>query len=120
MDNFSNTCHVILKLFECTILPRLTVNFNQLTLKFGFQKCLPMLMASLIIPEARAEVKPVTMEPLFDVVDDIILLDALHNHTQNRPIWFIVNNLYSSLVSRVKWKGNISDSFIMLIICQTV
>lgn len=89
-----------------------------------------MLMASLIIPEARAEVKPVTMEPLFlitvdsqkafDVVDDIILLDALHNHTQNRPIWFIVNNLYSSLVSRVKWKGNISDSFIMLIICQTV
>ena len=38
MDNYSNTCHVILKLFECTILPRLTVNFNQLTLKFGFTK----------------------------------------------------------------------------------
>lgn len=38
MDNYSNTCHVILKLFECTILPRLTVNFNQLRLKFGFTK----------------------------------------------------------------------------------
>ncbi|CAC5405617.1 unnamed protein product [Mytilus coruscus] len=80
-----------------------------------------MLMASLIITEARAEVKLVTMEPLFlitvdsqkafDVVDHIILLDALYDHTQNHPLRSIVKNLYSGLVSRVKWKGTIGDSF---------
>ncbi|CAC5415183.1 unnamed protein product [Mytilus coruscus] len=119
MDNYRGIAvtPVISKLFECTILPRLTVNFNQSPLQFG----LSMLMASLIITEARAEVKLVTMEPLFlitvdsqkafDVVDYIILLDALYDHTQNHPLWSIVKNLYSGLVSRVKWKGTISDSF---------
>ncbi|CAC5356193.1 unnamed protein product [Mytilus coruscus] len=123
MDNYRGIAvtPVISKLFECTILPRLTVNFNQSPLQFGFTKGLSMLMASLIITEARAEVKLVTMEPLFlitvdsqkafDVVDHIILLDALYDHTQNHPLWSIVKNLYSGLVSRVKWKGTISDSF---------
>ncbi|CAC5400431.1 unnamed protein product [Mytilus coruscus] len=123
MDNYRGIAvtPVISKLFECTILPRLTVNFNQSSLQFGFTKGLSMLMASLIITEARAEVKLVTMEPLFlftvdsqkafDVVDHIILLDALYDHTQNHPLWSIVKNLYSGLVSRVKWKGTISDSF---------
>ncbi|CAC5391622.1 unnamed protein product [Mytilus coruscus] len=88
MDNYRGIAvtPVISKLFECTILPRLTVNFNQSSLQFGFTKGLSMLMASLIITEARAEVKLVTMEPLF-----LITVDRL--------------------VSRVKWKGAISDSF---------
>ncbi|CAC5392109.1 unnamed protein product [Mytilus coruscus] len=123
MDNYRGIAvtPVISKLFKCTILPRLTVNFNQSPLQFGFTKGLSMLMASLIITEARAEVKLVTMEPLFlitvdsqkafDLVDHIILLDALYDHTQNHPLWSIVKNLYSGLVSRVKWKGTISDSF---------
>ncbi|CAC5421652.1 unnamed protein product [Mytilus coruscus] len=123
MDNYRGIAvtPVISKLFECTILPRLTVNFNQSPLQFGFTKGLSMLMASFIITEARTEVKLVTMEPLFlitvdsqkafDVVDHIILLDALYDHTQNHPLWSIVKNLYSGLVSRVKWKGTISDSF---------
>ncbi|CAC5362469.1 unnamed protein product [Mytilus coruscus] len=64
MDNYRGIAvtPVISKLFECTILPRLTVNFNQSPLQFGFTKGLLMLMASLIITEARAEVKQVTME----------------------------------------------------------
>ncbi|CAC5420489.1 unnamed protein product [Mytilus coruscus] len=110
MDNYRGIAvtPVISKLFECTILPRLTVNFNQSSLQFGFTKGLSMLMASLIITEARAEVKLVTMEPLFlitvdsqkafDVVDHIILLDALYDHTQKHPLWSIVKNLYSGQV----------------------
>ncbi|CAC5379930.1 unnamed protein product [Mytilus coruscus] len=123
MDNYRGIAvtPIISKLFECTILPRLTVNFNQSSLQFGFTKGLSMLMASLIITEARAEVKLVTIEPLFlitvdsqkvfDVVDHIILLDALYDHTQKHPLWSIVKNLYSGLVSRVKCKATISDSF---------
>ncbi|CAC5359229.1 unnamed protein product [Mytilus coruscus] len=78
-------------------------------------------MARLIITEARAEVKHLTIEPLylitvdsqkaFDVVDHIIMLDELHEHTQNHSMWTVVKNLYSGLVSKVKWKGNIGDSF---------
>ncbi|CAC5374985.1 unnamed protein product [Mytilus coruscus] len=80
-----------------------------------------MLMAGLIITEARAEVKHLTIEPLylitvdsqkaFDVVDHIIMLDELHEHTQNHSMWTVVKNLYSGLVSKVKWKGNIGDIF---------
>ncbi|CAC5371145.1 unnamed protein product [Mytilus coruscus] len=78
-------------------------------------------MAGLIISEARAEVKHRTIEPLylitvdsqkaFDEVDHIIMLDELHEHTQNHSMWTIVKNLYSGLVSKVKWKGNIGNSF---------
>ncbi|VDH93282.1 Hypothetical predicted protein [Mytilus galloprovincialis] len=57
MDNYRGIAvtPVISKLFECTILPRLTLNFDQSSLQFGFTKGLSMLMASLIITEARAE-----------------------------------------------------------------
>ncbi|XP_071145183.1 uncharacterized protein [Mytilus edulis] len=39
------------------------------------------------------------------------MLDELHEHTQNHSMWTIVKNLYSGLVSKVKWKGNIGNSF---------
>ncbi|CAC5384081.1 unnamed protein product [Mytilus coruscus] len=123
MDNYRGIAvtPVVSKLFECTILPSLTQNFKQSTLQFGFTKGMSMLMAGLIISEARAEVKHRTIEPLylitvdsqkaFDVVDHIIMLDELHEHTQNHSMWTIVKNLYSGLVSKVKWKGNIGNSF---------
>ncbi|CAC5388850.1 CBLL1 [Mytilus coruscus] len=71
------------KLFECTILPSLTENFKQSTLKLRFTKGMSLLMASLIT-KARAEVKHLKIEPLyqvtgdsqksFDVVDHIMIL----------------------------------------------
>ncbi|CAC5403422.1 unnamed protein product [Mytilus coruscus] len=94
MDNYRGIAvtPVVSKLFECTILPSLTQNFKQSSLQFGFTKGISMLMAGLITTEARAEVKHLTIEPLylvtvdsqkaFDVVDHIIMLDALHDHTQ--------------------------------------
>jgi hypothetical protein len=79
-----------------------------------------MLMADFLICEARAEAKYLTTEALFlvtvdsqkafDVVDHIIILDTYEN-IQNHPLWTVVNNLYTGLVSKVKWKGNTSNSF---------
>jgi hypothetical protein len=63
------------------------------------------------ICEARAEAKYLTIEPLFlvtvdsqkafDVVDHIIMLDTYYENIQNHPLWSVVNNLYTGLVS--KW-----------------
>ncbi|CAC5357508.1 unnamed protein product [Mytilus coruscus] len=111
MDNYRGIAvtPVVSKLCECTILPSLTQNFKQSTLQFGFTKGMSMLMAGLIISEARAEVKHRTIEPLylitvdsqkaFDVVDRIIMLDELHEHKQNHSMWTIVKKLiqWSSL-----------------------
>ncbi|CAC5386974.1 unnamed protein product [Mytilus coruscus] len=119
MDNYRGIAitPVVSKLFECTILPCLTQNFKQSTHQFGFTKGMFMLMAWLIITEARAEAEHLTIDPLylitvdsqkaFDVVDHIIMLDELHEHTQNHSMWTVVIKLiqWSSL------KGNIGDSF---------
>jgi hypothetical protein len=45
------------------------------------------------------------------VVDHIIMLDTYYENIQNHPLWTVVNNLYTGLVSKVKWKGNTSNSF---------
>ena len=107
MDNYRGIAvtPVVSKLFECTILPSLTQNFKQSTLQFGFTKGMYMLMAGLIISWARAEVKHRTIEPLylitvdtqkaFDVADNIIMLDELHEHTQNHSMWTILKKTYT-------------------------
>ncbi|CAC5367401.1 unnamed protein product [Mytilus coruscus] len=121
MDNYRGIAitPVISKLFECTILPHLTVKFNQSSLQFGFTKGLSMLMASLVITEARAEVKLVTREPLFliivdsqkafDVVDHIILLDALYDHTQNHPLWEYDKEAFFHLLYKVYVNNLLED-----------
>ena len=123
MDNYRGIAVtlVILKLFECATLPTLVENFTQSTLQFGYTKGMSMLMAGSLICETRAEAKYVTIEPLylvavdsqkaFDVVDHIIMLDNYYENIQNHPLWSVVNNLYTGLVSKVKWKGNTSNSF---------
>ena len=80
-----------------------------------------MLMAGFIICEARAEAKYLITEPLFlvtidsqkafDVVDHIIMLDNYYDNIRNHQLWTTIKNLYTGLVSKVKWKGHISDSF---------
>jgi hypothetical protein len=80
-----------------------------------------MLMAGSLICETRAEAKYVTIEPLylvtvdsqkaFDVVDHIIMLDTYYENIPNHPLWSVVKKLYTELVSKVKWKGNTSNSF---------
>ena len=112
---------VISKLFEYAILPTLAENFTQSTLQFGFTKGMSMLMVGFLFSETRGEAKYLTIEPLFlvtvdsqkafDVVDHIIMLDTYYENIQNHPLWSVVNKLYTGLVSKVKWKGNTSNSF---------
>ncbi|CAC5362390.1 unnamed protein product [Mytilus coruscus] len=75
----------ITKLFEYVLLPRLTKNFIQADMQFGFTEGLSMLIAAFLVTECKSESKHVTLKPLymiavdsqtaFDVVSHIILLD---------------------------------------------
>ena len=78
-------------------------------------------MSALIVFEARAEAKMDQSTPLFlmtldsqkafDVVNHIILLDNLYEAGIHPSLWTIVKDLYSGLSSKVKWVGDLSDSF---------
>ncbi len=90
MDNYRGitVTPILSKLFEYTLLPRLSANVSHSTLQFGFTKGLSPLMAALLVSEARAEVKMCTKAPLFlvtldsrkafDVVCHTIMLDKLY------------------------------------------
>ena len=69
-------------------------------------------MSALSISEARAEVKMnnsaslflVTLDrqKAFDVVNHVILLDTLYDTGIHPTLWSKVNDMYSSLTSKVK------------------
>ena len=87
LDNYRGitVTPVLGKLFEITILPRLSTDLEQCSMQFGFTKGLSPVMSALIISEARAEVKMNNSAPLFlvtldspkafDVVNHVILLE---------------------------------------------
>lgn len=126
LDNYRGitVTPILSKLFEYTILPRLSMNVDQSSLQFGFSKGLSPLMAALLISEARAEVKCNTKSPLFlvtldsrkafDVVCHTIMLDKLYESGVHPTLWTLVRNMYSGLTSKVKWLGEIGPSFDIL------
>ena len=123
MDNYRGiTATPILgKLFESVLLLRLEQSFEQSSLQFGFTKGLSPVMSALIVSEARAEAKINSCKPLFlvtldsrkafDVVNHIILLDKLYEAGIHPSLWTIVKNMYTGLTSKVKWIGELSESF---------
>ena len=123
LDNYRRitVTPVLGKLFEITILPRIAENFDQSTLQFGFTKGLSPVMAALIVSEARAEVKMNSSAPLFlvtldsrkafDVVHHTILMDKLYESNIHPSLWTIVNDLYTGMTTKVKWLGELSQSF---------
>ena len=123
LDNYRGitVTPIIGKLFETVLLPRITKDFEQSPLQFGFTKGLSPVMSALIVSEARAEARMDQSTPLFlmtldsqkafDVVNHIILLDNLYEAGIHPSLWTIVKDLYSGLSSKVKWMGDLSDSF---------
>ena len=123
MDNYRGitVTPVLGKLFESVLLPRLSETFEQSSLQFGFTKALSPVMSALIVSEARAEARMKSCAPLFlvtldsqkafDVVNHVILLDKLYETGIHPSLWTIVKDMYTGLTSKVKWLGELSDSF---------
>lgn len=123
LDNYRGitVTPILSKLFEYTLLPRLSANVSHSTLQFGFTKGLSPLMAALLVSEARAEVKMCTKAPLFlvtldsrkafDVVCHTIMLDKLYEGGVHPALWTLVKDMYTDLTSRVKWMGELGPSY---------
>ena len=123
MDNYRGmtVTSVFGKLFEILLLTRMTdLNHNQSDLQYGFTKGLTPTMASLILSEAEADKKmrkqslyiaTLDTQKAFDVVDHTILLNKLYEEGINQKIWLIVQELYSGLTAKIKWKSVLGDSF---------
>ena len=97
-----------------------SVNVDQSDLQLGFTNTLNPTMSSLIcsevINESRKEGKPlylvtVDTQKAFDVANHVILKKQLFEEGVPLDLWNIVDKLYSGLSSKVKWHGEISDSF---------
>ncbi|KAK3101100.1 hypothetical protein FSP39_000927 [Pinctada imbricata] len=113
------------KIFEHVILKQIeeSLPLNQSTLQFGFTKGISPLMAALIVSETISEYmennRPIYMSFLdsqkaFDVVAHTSMKCKLFHQGINQHIWNVIDNLYTSLSSKVLWKGNVSSKFSIL------
>ncbi|VDI42850.1 Hypothetical predicted protein [Mytilus galloprovincialis] len=83
-----------------------------------------MILAALIVSEAKCESKLTPLIPLclitvdsmkaFDVVSHVIVLDKLYEIGVHPKIWTIVRDLYDGMTSKVRWAGAISPKFNIL------
>ena len=113
---------VIGKVFEHVILGKIESNLpeKQSSLQFGFTKGLSPLMAALILSETVTEGMENNLpvysayldtQKAFDVVDHNSLKCKLFHQDINHHIWKTIDNLYSVLSSKVRWKGETSQNF---------
>ncbi|VDI58821.1 Hypothetical predicted protein [Mytilus galloprovincialis] len=56
----------------------------------------------------------VHVQSAFDVVQHLILHDKTLDRNIHPDLWFVIKDLYSGLTSKVKWQGELSDSFNIL------
>ena len=112
------------KLFETVLLNRLDeLNNDQSDLQFGFTKGLSPTTASLILSEAVLD-SAQTGEPLyiaaldtqraFDIVSHPVLMKMLYLQGINSHLWQVIRSMYSVLTAKVKWEGEVSQSFSVL------
>ena len=92
-------------------------------MQVGFTKGMTPTMAALLLSEAdcdsKSQRKPLYLATLdtkkaFDVVDHTILLNIIYEQGVNKKIWLIIQNLYSGLTAKIKWKNEIGESFKIL------
>ena len=78
------------------------------------------MMASLLVSEAKAEtleqkstvfMATLDSQKAFDVVHHSILIDKLFDKGINDTAWLVIKDLYQDISSKVKWVGDLSDSF---------
>ncbi|KAK3097352.1 hypothetical protein FSP39_008944 [Pinctada imbricata] len=116
------------KVFEHVILRKIEEKLpsEQSSLQFGFTKGMSPLMAALVLSETIVEgiennvpvyLAYLDTQKAFDVVDHNSMKCKLFHQDVNHHIWKTVDKLYSTLSSKVIWKGELSDSFA---ICQGV
>ena len=96
---------------------------TQSSLQRGFTEDIPALLAGLMIQEqvyeARRTGKPLYITLLdvktaFDVVWHQSLLKKLHRDGVQGKLWLAIKDLYTNAMSRVAWKGEISEQFPIL------
>ncbi|CAC5359842.1 unnamed protein product [Mytilus coruscus] len=111
---------VISKLHELCILGKLSITPNT-DLQFGFTEGLCPLIASLVVSECKYERKnnslylaTVDVLSAFDVVQHLILHDKMLDRNIHPDLWLVIKDLYAGLTSKVKWQGELSDSFNIL------
>ena len=91
--------------------------------QFGFTEGLNSIMVSLLISEAKCEkinnskaikIGILDVQSAFDLVQHKILLNKLIDQSIHPTLWLIIKDLYSGLTSKVKWAGELSESFAIL------
>ena len=54
------------------------------------------------------------VQSAFDVVQHIILMDKLFDQQIPLALWSIIDDMYSGLTTRVTWKGELSNTYLVL------
>ena len=123
LDNYRGitVTPIFTKVFEYVLLPKLDPYFKQSPMQFGFTTGVPILLAALLVSEAKAETQLQSLAPLlmvtidsqkaFDVVSHVILLDKLYEADIHPKLWKVIDNMYTGMSSKVKWSNGISDTF---------
>ncbi len=118
VDLFCKLYEITLKLESDPILLP-----TQSVLQRGFTEDTPALLAGLMIQEqiyeARRTKKPLYITLLdvktaFDVVWHQSLLKKLHRDGVQGDLWLAIKDLYTNAMSRVSWKGEVSEPFPIL------
>ncbi|CAC5376761.1 unnamed protein product [Mytilus coruscus] len=107
------------KTFEYAFMEKFNLKSKTL-LQFGFTEGLSPIMSSLLISEARYEIKKSTenffisildVQSAFDVVQHIILMDKALDQNIHPTYWKILTELYEGISSKVKWMDGLSEPF---------
>ena len=112
------------KLFERVVLNRLDeLNDDQSKLQYGFTKGLSPTMASLVLSEAVLDstltgeslyIATLDTQKAFDVVSHPVLMKMLYRQGINSHLWQVIRSMYNGLTAKVKWEGEVSQSFSVL------
>lgn len=123
LDNYRGitVTPIFTKVFEYVLLPKLDPYFKQSPKQFGFTTGVPILLAALLVSDAKAETQLQSLAPLlmvtiasqkaFDVVSHVILLDKLYETDIHPKLWKVIDNMYTGMSSKVKWSNGVSDTF---------